>query len=50
VDLRQTKDQVILPLERFHTLDMDRQAVEMGYKPYHQATKVPKNPRKDKKH
>ncbi|TET47505.1 MAG: formate dehydrogenase accessory protein FdhE [Dehalococcoidia bacterium] len=50
VDLRQTEGQVILPLERFHTLDMDRQAVEMGYKPYHQATRVPKNPRKDKKH
>jgi len=34
-DLRQTEDQVILPLERFHTLDMDRQAIEMGYKPHY---------------
>lgn len=50
VDLRQAEGQVILPLERFHTLDMDRQAVEMGYKPYQQATRVPKHPRKDKKH
>ncbi len=34
VDRRQTEDQIILPIERFLTLDMDRQAVEMGYKPH----------------
>ena len=48
VDLRQTEGQVILPLERFHTLDMDRQAVEMGYKPYDETTRVPKSTYKDK--
>lgn len=34
VDLRQTEGQVILPIERFLTLDMDRQAMEKGYKPH----------------
>ncbi len=48
VDLRQTEGQVILPLERFHTLDMDRQAVEMGYKPYDPTARVPKSTHKDK--
>jgi len=48
IDLRQTEGQVILPLERFHTLDMDRQAVEMGYKPYDKTTRVPKSTYKDK--
>lgn len=31
VDLRQTADEVLLPLERFITLDLDRQAQEKGY-------------------
>ena len=48
VDLRQTEGQVILPLERFHTLDMDRQAVEMGYQPYDKTTRAPKSTYKDK--
>ncbi len=34
IDLRQTEGQVILPIERFLTLDMDRQAIETGYKPH----------------
>jgi formate dehydrogenase maturation protein FdhE len=35
IDRRQTEGQVILlPIERFLTLDMDRQAIEMGYKPH----------------
>jgi formate dehydrogenase maturation protein FdhE len=35
IDLRQTGEQVILlPVERLLTLDMDRQAIEMGYKPH----------------
>jgi formate dehydrogenase maturation protein FdhE len=33
VDLRQFKDEVLLPLERLTTLDMDRQAQEKGYLP-----------------
>jgi FdhE protein len=41
IDLRQIEDKVILPLERFYTLDMDRQAIEMGYKPYDQITGAP---------
>jgi len=48
VDLRQTEDRIILQLERFHTLDIDRQAVEMGYKPYDKTTRAPKSTHKDK--
>jgi FdhE protein len=33
VDLRQAKDEVLLPLERIITLDLDRQAHEAGYQP-----------------
>ncbi len=32
VDLRQGEDEVLLPLERFYTLDLDRQARSLGYK------------------
>lgn len=35
VDLRKTQSEVALPLERLLTLDMDRQAQEMGYVPGH---------------
>ena len=31
IDLRQTEAEVLLPLERFNTLDIDRQAQEQGY-------------------
>lgn len=34
IDRRQTEDRILLPIERFLTLDMDRQAMEMGYKPH----------------
>ena len=33
IDLRQTDDDVLLPLERFFTLDLDYQAQKNGYKP-----------------
>ncbi|MBA7684396.1 Protein FdhE [subsurface metagenome] len=33
VDLRRTESQVLLPLERVMTLDMDREGQEKGYKP-----------------
>ena len=33
IDLRRTESEVLLPLERVLTLDMDRQAQEKGYKP-----------------
>ena len=33
VDLRQTNETVFLPLERLDTLDIDRQAEELGYAP-----------------
>jgi len=33
IDLRRTEAEVLLPLERVMTLDMDRQAQEKGYKP-----------------
>ena len=33
VDLRQAKSEVLMPLERLLTLDMDRQAQEQGYSP-----------------
>jgi FdhE protein len=32
VDLRKTEEEVLIPLERVYTLDMDRQAVEQNYK------------------
>ena len=35
IDLRRTESEVLLPLERVFTLDMDRQAQEKGYKPDH---------------
>jgi FdhE protein len=34
IDRRQTEDRILLPIERLLTLDMDRQAMEMGYKPH----------------
>jgi len=34
IDLRQTESGVPLPLERLTTLDIDRQALEKGYRPY----------------
>lgn len=33
LDLRKTEEEVLLPLERLYTLDMDAQAGEMGYRP-----------------
>lgn len=33
IDLRNAKEEVLLPLERLFTLDMDRQAQEKGYQP-----------------
>ncbi|MFC2025194.1 formate dehydrogenase accessory protein FdhE [Chloroflexota bacterium] len=33
IDLRHTESEILLPLERVLTLDMDRQAQEKGYKP-----------------
>ena len=36
IDLRQAKSEVLLPLERLYTLDIDRQAQEHGYSPYSQ--------------
>ena len=35
IDLRRTEAEVLLPLERIMTLDMDRQAEEMGFQPGH---------------
>jgi len=35
IDLRNADSEVLLPLERLLTLDMDRQAQEKGYKPDH---------------
>ena len=35
IDLRHTESEVLLPVERVLTLDMDRQAQEKGYKPGH---------------
>jgi len=32
IDLRQTEEEILLPLERVLTLDMDRQGREMGYR------------------
>jgi FdhE protein len=34
IDLRKTGDNTVLPLERFYTLDIDRQAREKGYSPF----------------
>jgi len=39
IDLRQAKSEILLPLERIYTLDIDRQAQEHGYVPYHKAAK-----------
>ena len=33
IDLRKTEDEVLLPLERFNTIDLDLQAKEYGYSP-----------------
>ena len=33
IDLRQTESEILLPLERLSTLDIDRQAQEQGYNP-----------------
>ncbi len=52
IDLRQAKDEVLLPLEHLHTLDLDRQAKEQGYRPCDSVTKVAKEtdkPRRTKK-
>jgi len=34
IDLRQTDGEVLLPLERFYTLDLDQQAQQRGYRHY----------------
>jgi FdhE protein len=34
IDLRKTENEVLLPLERIYTLDLDYQAREKGYHPY----------------
>lgn len=34
VDLRKVEAEVLMPLERFYTLDLDAQARELGYRPY----------------
>ncbi|MCK4273244.1 MAG: formate dehydrogenase accessory protein FdhE [Dehalococcoidales bacterium] len=34
VDLRKSEPEILLPLERFYTLDLDAQAREYGYGPY----------------
>jgi FdhE protein len=34
IDLRKTEAEVLLPLERLNTLDLDKQAQDMGYHPY----------------
>jgi FdhE protein len=34
LDLRKTESEILLPLERLYTLDIDAQAKEYGYKPY----------------
>lgn len=40
VDLRQAKAEVLPPLERLYTLDLDRQAQERGYRPYDKVTRA----------
>jgi len=42
IDLRQTEAEVLLPLERFYTLDIDRQAQEQGYSPDDKTAKAKK--------
>jgi transcription elongation factor Elf1 len=37
IDLRKAGDEVLLPLERILTVDMDRQAREAGYRPGHKS-------------
>jgi FdhE protein len=34
IDLRKTETEILLPLERFYTLDLDAQAKEYGYSLY----------------
>ena len=34
IDLRKTDDEVLMPLERIYTLDLDKQARDRGYHPY----------------
>jgi FdhE protein len=38
IDLRKTENDVLLPLERFNTLDLDSQAKSYGYNPYQRPT------------
>lgn len=38
IDLRQAKSEVLLPLERLYTLDLDSQALEQGYSPCGRST------------
>ena len=40
IDLQQAKSEVLLPLERFFTLDIDSQARQQGYSPYDKAIAV----------
>ena len=42
IDLRQTEAEVLLPLERLYTLDIDRQAQEQGYSPDDKTAKAKK--------
>ena len=49
IDLRLAKDEVLLPLERFYTLDLDRQAKEQGYIPYDRVTRDTKQTDKAKR-
>lgn len=41
IDLRHTEKEVLLPLERIMTLDMDKQGQEKGYKPGHSEVSSP---------
>lgn len=43
IDLRKTESEVLLPLERLYTLDLDKQAREYGYSPCQQALKSKDN-------
>ena len=38
IDLRKTESEILLPLERLLTLDLDKQAVENGYSPCQQSS------------
>jgi len=40
IDRREAKSEVLLPLERWYTVDMDRQARERGYSPYGTVTRT----------